>query len=297
MRTPLPALALAFALPVLLLGGGGGDDISRTFGLQRDAPGAQVLCNYGVLTTGFDAPNVDCVVLLRPTLSPGLYYQMVGRGFRLHPGKRDCLVLDYGGNVLRHGPVDQVRLQRKPEAGMGEAPAKECPECRALIAAAYRICPVCGHEFPKPESKKHDDRAASHGILSGEVIDQEWEVRDIMYSVHTKKDANASAPKTFRVDYRLGLDHWTSEWICFEHAGWARRKAEQWWRQRSPDPPPETAQEAVDLANAGALAETDFVTVRSVVGEKFDRIIGYKLGAKPEPRPNWGAIDLSEVPF
>ncbi|MBT6156631.1 MAG: DEAD/DEAH box helicase [Planctomycetaceae bacterium] len=52
------------------------------------------LCNVNVLTTGFDAPNIDCVVMLRPTLSPGLYYQMVGRGFRLSPGKQDCLVLD-----------------------------------------------------------------------------------------------------------------------------------------------------------------------------------------------------------
>ena len=43
------------------------------------------LVNVNVLTTGFDAPNIDCVALLRPTMSPGLYYQMVGRGFRLRP--------------------------------------------------------------------------------------------------------------------------------------------------------------------------------------------------------------------
>ncbi len=65
----------------------------------------QYLCNVNVLTTGFDAPHIDCVALVRPTLSPGLYYQMVGRGFRLHPGKQNCLVLDFGGNVLRHGPI------------------------------------------------------------------------------------------------------------------------------------------------------------------------------------------------
>lgn len=100
-----------------------------------------------------------------------------------------------------------------------------------------------------------------------------------------------------RVDYRLGLDHWASEWICFEHTGWARRKAAQWWKERSPDPVPETAEEAVDRANAGALALAECITVRSVVGEKFDRIIGYKLGPKPEPSPLWGAVDLDDVPF
>ena len=67
------------------------------------------LCNVNVLTTGFDAPRVDCVVMLRPTMSPGLLYQCVGRGFRLHPDKDNCLVLDFGGNIERHGPIE-VRL-------------------------------------------------------------------------------------------------------------------------------------------------------------------------------------------
>jgi DNA repair protein RadD len=74
------------------------------------AGGLKYLANVNVLTTGFDAPNVDCVAMLRPTMSPGLYYQMVGRGFRLAEGKTECLVLDFGDNVLRHGPVDAIRL-------------------------------------------------------------------------------------------------------------------------------------------------------------------------------------------
>lgn len=255
------------------------------------------LCNVNVLTTGFDAPNVDCVVLLRPTLSPGLYYQMVGRGFRLHPGKPNCLVLDYGGNVLRHGPVDQLQVIEKRGDGTGEAPAKECPACRALIAPAYSSGPLCGHEFPPPERKKHESQASKAGVLSGEVTDCEYKVRDTTFSVHTKKDADESTPKTLRVDYRLGLDYWVSEWICFEHTGWARRKAEQWWKARSPDPAPDTAQEAADLANCGALAHTELVTVRSVAGEKFERIHSCKLGPKPEPSVLHAAIDLDDVPF
>ena len=75
------------------------------------------LCNVNVLTTGFDAPHIDCVALLRPTMSPGLYYQMVGRGFRLHPSKENCLVLDFGGNVLRHGPVDQIKITQREDFG------------------------------------------------------------------------------------------------------------------------------------------------------------------------------------
>ena len=129
------------------------------------------------------------------------------------------------------------------------------------------------------------------------MTDCEYEVRDIAYSVHTKKDADESAPKTLRVDYRLGLDYWVSEWVCFEHIGWARRKAEQWWKARSPDPPPDTTQEAADLANCGAVAHTEFVTVRSVAGEKFERIHSCKLGPKPEPSPLHAPVDFDDVPF
>ena len=71
---------------------------------------------------GFDAPNVDLIALMRPTKSPGLYVQMVGRGLRIAPGKTDCLVLDFGTNVLRHGPLDMVR-PTQPGEGDGEAPA------------------------------------------------------------------------------------------------------------------------------------------------------------------------------
>jgi superfamily II DNA or RNA helicase len=55
----------------------------------------QVLCNVGVLTEGFDDPGVSCVAMARPTRSEGLYAQCVGRGTRLHPGKTDCLILDF----------------------------------------------------------------------------------------------------------------------------------------------------------------------------------------------------------
>jgi DNA repair protein RadD len=239
------------------------------------------LCNVNVLTTGFDAPNIDCVALVRPTMSPGLFYQMVGRGFRLHPGKQNCLVLDFGGNVMRHGPVDDLRI--KPAGGgAGEAPVKECPECLALVAAGYATCPQCGYVFPPPERKKHDAKASEAGILSGDVTDTEYVVRDIVCSVHTKRGAADDAPRTMRVDYQLGLNHWQSEFICFEHDGYARQKAIAWWKRRSPDPVPDNAERAVELAEAGALCITESIVVRTVSGEKFNTIASHKLGPMPE---------------
>jgi ATP-dependent helicase IRC3 len=71
--------------------------------LQRLKTGeTQVLCNCGVLTEGYDEPSVDAIVLMRPTKSPTLYTQMIGRGTRLFPGKADCLVLDLVGATARH---------------------------------------------------------------------------------------------------------------------------------------------------------------------------------------------------
>ncbi|GIW55535.1 MAG: hypothetical protein KatS3mg082_1939 [Nitrospiraceae bacterium] len=249
------------------------------------------LCNVNVLTTGFDAPNIDCVALLRPTMSPGLYYQMVGRGFRLHPSKTNCLVLDFGGNVLRHGPVDQIRVKEHAGNGNGQAPAKECPECRSVVAAGYARCPDCGYEFPPPERQRHDAKASEAGILSGEVTTTRYAVQDVYYSVHIKRGASADAPKSMRVDYRVGWHEYKSEWICFEHTGYARAKAVQWWQRRSHERVPETAEEAVALAQAGCLAPTHAITVRRIAGEDYDRIIGYELGDIPPPLDDH---DLSE---
>jgi DNA repair protein RadD len=256
------------------------------------------LCNVNVLTTGFDAPNIDCVALVRPTLSAGLYYQMVGRGFRLHPGKQNCLVLDFGGNVLRHGPVDQIRVKEYGGNATGQAPAKECPECLSVVAAGYARCPDCGYEFPPPERQKHDAKASEAGILSGQVTTTKYPVRDVFYSVHKKRGAPDDAPRTMRVDYKVGWNQFKSEWVCFEHEGYARHKAVAWWKRRSPEPVPETAEEAVALAQAGRLAPTREITVRSVTGEDYDRITGYELGDIPQlPDDQDLPADALDFPF
>jgi DNA repair protein RadD len=237
------------------------------------------LCNVNVLTTGFDAPHIDCVALVRPTMSPGLYYQMVGRGFRMSPGKDDCLVLDFGGNVLRHGPVDAIRID-VADKGEGDAPAKECPECQALIAAGYQTCPECGYEFPERSRGKHDTEASTEGILSGQTTREEHRVSETTFHVHFKR-GDPSAPPTMRVEYRIGFNTYFREWVCFEHTGYARAKAEQWWQTRSVEPIPDSVEDAVELASAGALADTIAITVERKAGEQYDRVVAHRLGEKP----------------
>lgn len=90
------------------------------------------LVNVSVLTTGFDAPHVDCIAILRKTESIGLLQQIIGRGLRLHPNKADCLILDYTSNIEEHCPdgdlfAPEVRAGRG--AGDGEGMTCVCPEC------------------------------------------------------------------------------------------------------------------------------------------------------------------------
>ncbi len=188
------------------------------------------LVSVGVLTTGFDAPHVDLIALLRPTLSPGLYYQMVGRGLRTAPTKTDCLVLDFAGCIAKHGPVDDLRIKdkRQQSSEPGEAITKTCPQCAEILPASATVCHACGHQMPR--EAKHDRQAADVSPLV-ETNDEWMDVRSVDWQVHTKKGADESAPKTLRIIYGYGLFKSISEYVCVEHFGFARRKAETWWKE------------------------------------------------------------------
>ncbi|MEI8246825.1 MAG: DEAD/DEAH box helicase family protein [Lentisphaerota bacterium] len=259
------------------------------------------LLNVNVLTTGFDAPNVDCVPLLRPTNSPGLYYQMVGRGFRLYPGKKNCLVLDFGGNIMRHGPVDMLEAQRRIKGNggkQGPPPARKCPECLSVIHAAYQICPDCGYEFPKNGIAPHDGRASSAGIISGETSYTEYEVKDVFYSPHFKRGAEPGTPKTMRIEYMTGFNRYISEWVCPEHTGYARNKFVKWWQQCSKAPVPDNVDTALKLIESGAVAAVLKIKVQTVSGEKYDRVASCEFGPVPDycPEPGWNDCEYATTP-
>lgn len=279
-------------------------------------PPLKFLANVNVLTTGFDAPNTDCVVMLRPTNSPGLLIQCAGRGTRLSPetGKSSCLFLDYGGNILRHGPLDMIKVKEPGSGKGGDAPAKKCPQCLALIHAGYTACPECGYVFPPKESNdKMTQTASSAGVISGQVDYTDYEVLDVYYCVHEKRGADPDAPKTMRVDYQVGFNEFKSEWVCPEHTGYARGKFEKWWHERAAlgCPMPRSAREAVSLANEGLLAAPEGITVKTIAGERFERVTGFRLKERPvmrepgedlEPGETWVSTTSpddpeEEIPF
>ncbi|MFF9582462.1 DEAD/DEAH box helicase [Streptomyces achromogenes] len=97
-----------------------GRDERRAALARYEAGDVQVLTNCMVLTEGFDAPHTSCIVVARPTQSAGLYVQMVGRGLRPAPGKRDALLLDVMGAATRHKLASMVDLTER-EIGQAEA--------------------------------------------------------------------------------------------------------------------------------------------------------------------------------
>lgn len=174
---------------------------------------------------------------------------MCGRGLRVCEGKEDCLILDFGQNISRHGALDSIRVD-KINTGTGEAPLKACPDCGFLeVPASSRYCPECDYEFEFTETVL-DANASREKILSESVW---YEVDEVTYHHHWNKFKGS---ETLRVDYVCGLRKF-SEWLCFQHTGYARLKAEQWWNKccENGREPPETIFEAVEAGEAGGLLE------------------------------------------
>ncbi len=125
------------------------------------------LVNVSVLTTGFDAPHVDVIALLRATESVSLLQQMIGRGLRIAPGKTDCMVLDYAENLERHCPDgDLFSPEIKAHAAKGEQETVKalCPVCRSVNEFAAR---------PNPDSFEHDDEGYFIDLAGNRVTTDE----------------------------------------------------------------------------------------------------------------------------
>lgn len=206
----------------------------------------KALCNCEVLTTGFDAPETDVIVMLRPTESTALYIQMLGRGMRIAEGKENCLVLDYAGNIERHGCVDDPNIKiPREKREPGEAPVKICSNCEAYCHAAAAECPECGELFPAPKPDI-DQEHSKKALLSNQNLPELEDVIDWEFAPHNKPGKPTSLKVTYLAPGILPRAI-VSEWVCFEHEGFARQKAHQWWLGHSGKAPaPSGILEAID---------------------------------------------------
>ena len=167
---------------------------------------ARAITNCSLLTTGFDYPAIDCVVLIRPTRSTGLYLQMVGRGIRISPetGKENCLLLDFGGNVEFHGPIGKPRINvRKSKKGNGLSPVRVCPRCLEVMERSVYICPSCGYEFPVKASSTEKTRYLFYGDPNGDEDE-----------LSKRKTFRCKSWSWFKSESRNGNEMWTITYYC-----------------------------------------------------------------------------------
>lgn len=191
----------------------------------------QCITNANVLTTGFDAPEVDLIAFCRPTLSVSLYMQMSGRGLRLADGKADCLVLDFVRLVATHGPIVAPRV--KGPSGKGDPPVKACPgpvpdreECAELVPIHVMVCPSCGYVFPSkkteetPKAPDLEDTDMVYGINPDDV--QTLEVTEWIWRRQTSRSGRDMLTITY---YGCLSDQPVTEYLTVLHDGYAGQKA------------------------------------------------------------------------
>lgn len=244
----------------------------------------QYLVNNNILTTGFDCPEVDLIIVLRPTASSVLWVQMLGRGTRPFPGKVNCLVLDFARNTKRLGPINDPVVPRKKGEKGGPAPIKECPKCGCDVHASLRWCNSevipgikCDYEF-KFETKLQIN-AGTDEIIKGDLpVVEVFGVDYINYTEHHK----LGKPPSMKVSYICGKRIF-NEFVCLEHPGNVANKAQKWVRDRLPVAIHKTADL---LAVATQLKTATHVKVwtnqkyPSILGHCFD---GTAFGTLQEP--------------
>lgn len=227
----------------------------------------RAIVNNNVLTTGYDDPEIDFIIILRPTASSVLWVQMLGRGTRplfapgpydlntyegrwaaiYAGGKKNCLVADYAANSSRLGPIDDPLIPSRRGKGGGVAPVKECPACECYVHASLRFCKeilddgtICNHEFIF-ESKLNLE-ASSDALIKGELpVVKVFKVDHITVMKHSK----VGAPPMVRISYYCEGHRKFEEFLCPEHTNYASVKARQWWRVRSADPMPANTDEVL----------------------------------------------------
>ena len=132
----------------------------------------KILCSCNVLSVGFDVPDASCLILARPTLSPALNMQQMGRGLRPAKGKTVCTILDHAGNVIRYGLPDSFVVPDLDSLDTLTTRKKRkivsmavCINCDAAMPKDVISCPECGHDRPIKQSdvSYHDSTLVEYG--------------------------------------------------------------------------------------------------------------------------------------
>jgi len=208
------------------------------------------LCNVAVLTEGWDAPRTDCIALLRPTKSLGLYVQICGRGMRPWGQKKDCMLLDYGENMLRHGCIDRARPVTPRDAKEETKDPKvwicvssvEGDPCLGVNDQEDKKCRECGTDRPPKQIEEQIDardpdvassrKAAVGQVLSDEILlpEKERVVIKKVDLVYAEEKVSKNNNRYLSVCFKTEEDFWPHKLpIMFGMNGTAQRMSLKKW--------------------------------------------------------------------
>lgn len=242
----------------------GNDRDKRINDFRKGAFRAAVTNN--ILTTGFDHPPIDLILMMRPTISTGLWVQMLGRGTRPSPEtqKQDCLCLDFAGNTQRLGPINDPVIPRKRKSGpAGVAPIRICDKCGVYNHASATTCFACGAEFPR---QIHITATAGTDELvrTDLPLVQQFRVDKVLYNKFA-----SNGFEILKVNYICGLRDF-SEIVCLEHPGRAGGMAVMWWKHRmGSDRAPQKVDDALQWVSRLAVPSKVWVDVN----RKYPKVV------------------------
>ena len=210
----------------------------------KETPDA-ILCNVAILTTGFDAPDTETVIMNRATLSMPLWLQCTGRGSRPSEGKSTFTIIDLGQNAITHGDWSDSRnwehiFKNPPKPGKpGIAPVKSCTSCDAILPAKALVCQYCGYIFPAKEiteaEKLSEFVIVTKGINVSKMIEIHKHKKEYFPFYNIGKELAMSAKRTIAqmtdesfIFILQNYNKLAKEW-CKEKG----KKYNQWHQQRA----------------------------------------------------------------
>jgi RNA polymerase subunit RPABC4/transcription elongation factor Spt4 len=212
----------------------------------------RIIVNVMVLSEGFDSPAVDCIIMCRPTMSPGLFIQMAGRGLRPHPDKKDVLILDLAENCKTHGDPNNPRIEipgrsKKKEIVIEEKKIKTCPNCSEIVEPRATECEICGWTFIQ---ERNDPVVLTdyrfEKVKSASMI---GEISEIEMSKYVSRAGGLMVKAVITAWVPGSINpHFINSFLIFGDGGhpFAISKNKAVWRKLTGSEPPCSAQEGIE---------------------------------------------------
>lgn len=268
-----------------------------------------IMVNNAILTTGYDCPSIDLIAVVRLIKSSALWVQILGRGIRpvyaegfdlsteqgrldalKAGGKEACMVLDFGANTKRLGPINDVLIPKDKTKGKGEAPTRLC-DCGVYIHASLRVCHHCGKKFEHDPESNLEGKASQEELIAKKRKEKVsidipkpdpikiWvDIDHVSYSV--LKSRTPAKPDKLKVTYHAGLVTYHT-YLCFENkaGSFPWQLARRYWRKHVVGTPFASLEPPVTVNEANSRVDQlrSATSIEVIINSKFKEVTDYKF--------------------